>query len=429
MKCGIWWMWVNGNIFIRDCNTNIKLSHSFPIHEQFFQDRLPGAVRAVVVDPIQDLVVVVPFPDICIVTGAEKNRHIFSVDFLSASSPLPHPDSLDASLKCQHSFEESGRYRAALTGDPVICGDRIVVCYHTISDPPRKVRPDVFIQVIDWRKGRTKSYPLREDVAGFHLIDEQKFIVIDTRGIITLYTLEEHGSPLRRVMYRLHESVRAPFYLFHATPSFHGATSCPDLEPGYVPSPESQIIVLKTLTNACPVILVIDMVIFSRKVLHSEALVEVPWTEWGPQYTCCFRHHPSYQISVFGSKIAYALPRNVHPWELNYKVGERQALASHDRFYVHILDFNQRAIARAENIYGPDSPTYFTCKPSEYRHAPAISTRPYIVTVCHARFSPFCLSGLFLEHDRLTLTWLRNDTVYIQVVSPVQMELDSDLVH
>lgn len=157
MKCGIWWMWVNGNIFIRDCNTNIKLSHSFPIHEQFFQDRLPGAVRAVVVDPIQDLVVVVPFPDICIVTGAEKNRHIFSVDFLSASSPLPHPDSLDASLKCQHSFEESGRYRAALTGDPVICGDRIVVCYHTISDPPRKVRPDVFIQVIDWRKGRTKS--------------------------------------------------------------------------------------------------------------------------------------------------------------------------------------------------------------------------------------------------------------------------------
>lgn len=207
-------------------------------------------------------------------------------------------------------------------------------------------------------------------------------------------------------MYRLHESVRAPFYLFHATPSFHGATACPDLEPGYVPSPESQIIVLKTLTNACPVILVIDMVIFSRKVLHSEAPVEVPWTEWGPQYTCCFRHHPSYQISVFGSKIAYALPRNVHPWELNYKVGERQALASHDRFYVHILDFNQRAIARAENIYGPDSPTYFICKPSEYRHAPAISTRPYIVTVCHARFSPFCLSGLFLEHDRLTLTWV-----------------------
>ncbi|KAG2051463.1 hypothetical protein BDR06DRAFT_589780 [Suillus hirtellus] len=157
MKCGIWWMWVNGIIFIRDCNTNIKLSRSFPIHEQFFQDRLPRSVRALVVDPIQDLVVVVPFPDICIVTGAEQNRHIFSVDFLSASSLLPHPESLDASLKCQHSFEESGRYRAALTEEPVICGDRIVVFYCMISHLPGIARPNLFIQVIDWRKGQAKS--------------------------------------------------------------------------------------------------------------------------------------------------------------------------------------------------------------------------------------------------------------------------------
>ncbi|KAG2096105.1 uncharacterized protein F5147DRAFT_394063 [Suillus discolor] len=264
---------------------------------------------------------------------------------------------------------------------------------------------------------RLEERACEEYVAGFHLVDEQKFIVIDTQGIITLYTLEEHGSPLRRVMYHLQESVRAPYYLFHATPSFHGATACPDLEPAYVPSPESQIIVLETLTNACPVILVIDMVIFSGKVLHSETPVEVPWSEWGPQYTCCFRHHPSCRISVFGSKIAYALPRCAQPWELNYKVGIRQALDDHNRFYVYILDFNQRAIARSKNIYDPDLPTHFLCKPFDHFDVRSISTRPYIVTVCRARFSPICLSGLFLEHDRLTLTWLRNGTVHIQVVS------------
>ncbi|KAG1844826.1 hypothetical protein DFJ58DRAFT_747570 [Suillus subalutaceus] len=421
MKCGIWWMWDNGNLFIRDCNTNIKLSRSFPRYERLSQDRLPRSVRSVVFDPIQDLVVVVPLPAICIVTGAEQNRHIFSVEFRLASSLLPHPDSVDASLKCQHSFEESGHYRVTFTQEPVICGDRIVVLYCTSGI----LGSNEFIQVIDWRKGHAKSYPLREDVAGFHLVDEQKFVVIDTQGVITLYTLQEHGSPQRRVMYRLQESVRAPFYLFHATP-FQGATACPDLEPGYVPSLESQIIVLETLTNACPVILVIDMVIFSGKVLHSETPVEVPWSEWGPQYTCCFRHHPSCQISVFGSKIACALPRYalLRPLPLSTPKG----LCTDTCFYVHILDFNQRVIARAENIYDPNLPTRFICKPSDHSHGPIISYRPYISTICRTQFSPHCFARLFLEDDRLTLTWLRDDAVHIQVVSPVQMEVASNLV-
>ncbi|KAG1766858.1 hypothetical protein EV702DRAFT_785613 [Suillus placidus] len=203
MKCGIWWTWDGDNIFIRDCNTNIKLSHSFPRRQQFSQDWLPRSVRSVVLDPIQDLVVVVPFPGICIVTGAEQNRHIFSVEFRLASSMLPHPDSVDASLKCQHSFEESGHYPVNLTQDPAICGDRIVILYYTSNI----VGSNVFIQVIDWRKGHAKSYPLRGDIAGFHLVDEQKFVVIDTQGVITLYTLQEHGSPQRRVMYHLQESL------------------------------------------------------------------------------------------------------------------------------------------------------------------------------------------------------------------------------
>lgn len=426
MKCGIWWSWDRDNIFIRDCNTNIKLSHPFPRHEQLSQDRLLRSARSVVLDPIQDLLVVLPSPGICIVTDAEQNCHIFSVEFRSASSLLPHPDSVNASLKCQHSFEESGPYPINLTQDPAICGDRIVVLYHT-SDI---VGSNVFIQVIDWRKGHAKSYPLRRDVAGFHLVDERKFVVIDTQGVITLYTLQEHGSPQRRIMYRLHESVRAPLYLFHATPSFHGATACPDLEPGYVPSLESQIIVLETLTNTWPVILVIDMAIFSGNAFYSETPVEIPWWEWGPQHTCCFRHHSSHQISVFGSKIAYALPRYALPRDLTPKVGKTlEGLRAETCFYVHILDFNKRAIARAENIYDPDSPTRFICKLSDYIHGPVISNRPYIATVCRTRFLPNYFSGLFLEHDRLTLTWLRDGTVHIQVVSPVQTEVSSDLVH
>lgn len=304
-------MWDNDNIFIRDYNTDVKHSHSSPRlgHEQFSQDRSPRPVRSTVLDPFQDLVVVVPFPGICVVAGAGQNRHIFSVEFRLASSLAPHPDSMDAFFKCQHFFEQSGHYRVTLMQEPVICGDRIVVLYYT-SDA---VGFNLFIQVIGWRKGQAQSYPLREDVAGFHLVDEQKFAVIDTQGLITFYTLQEHGSLRRRAMYRLLESVRAPFYQFHATPSFHGATTCPDLEPGYVPSLESQIIVLETLTNAWPVILVIDVVIFSGKALHSETPIEIPWSEWGPQYTCCFQHNSSCQISVFGSKIAYALPRYAIP--------------------------------------------------------------------------------------------------------------------
>lgn len=125
-------MWDNDNIFIRDYNTDVKHSHSFPRlgHEQTSQDRSPRPVRSTVLDPIQDLVVVVPFPGICVVAGAGQNRHIFSVEFRLASSLAPHPDSMDAFLKCQHFFEQSGRYRVTLMQEPVICGDRIVVLYY-----------------------------------------------------------------------------------------------------------------------------------------------------------------------------------------------------------------------------------------------------------------------------------------------------------
>jgi hypothetical protein len=199
--------------------------------------------------------------------------------------------------------------------------------------------------------------------------------------------------------------VRAPFYLFHATPSFRGATAGPDLEPSHMPSLESQIIVLETLTNAWPVILVIDMVIFSGKASHSETPVEIPWSEWGPQYTCCFRHHSSCQISVFGSKMAYALPRHVLPRALTLDLTPK-GLCTETSFCVHILDFNQRVIARAENIYDPNLPIHLICKPSNHSYGPVISNRPYIATICHTQFSSDCFAKLFLEDNRLTLTWV-----------------------
>lgn len=88
-------------------------------------------------------------------------------------------------------------------------------------------------------------------------------------------------------VYHLQESMRAPFELFHATPSFHG-TTCPDFEHSYVPSLESQIIVLEVLTNAGLGFLVIDMVIFSGKALHSETPAGIPWSQWGPHIRASF---------------------------------------------------------------------------------------------------------------------------------------------
>ncbi|KAG2125395.1 hypothetical protein DEU56DRAFT_573527 [Suillus clintonianus] len=196
-------------------------------------------------------------------------------------------------------------------------------------------------------------------------------------------------------MYRLHKSLCAPFYLFHATPPFHGATTFPDLMPGYVPSPESQVIVLEA-HNAWPASIVIDMVIFSGKTLPSETPIEIPWSKWGPQYTYRFDfpHHLVHQISVFGSKIACVLPGHLTP-EL------ARTLEGQPCFYVHIWDFNKRVIARAENIHDPDSPIHLIHKSDDPDGSP-----PYIATVYRTPHPNHVFRKLFLEHDRLTLTWV-----------------------
>jgi hypothetical protein len=147
--------------------------------------------------------------------------------------------------------------------------------------------------------------------------------------------------------------------------------------------------------------MVIDMAMFSEKVIRSETPVEIPWSDWGPKYTWCFPHHPSHRISVFGSKMAYTLPLDRTPGP-----GQRVGALSPDAyFYVHIWDFNKRLIARLENIHDPD---VLICKsgwPAQSCFDEELtSNRPYIASVCAEPFSMHRFDRVFLEQDRLTLT-------------------------
>jgi hypothetical protein len=178
--------------------------------------------------------------------------------------------------------------------------------------------------------------------------------------------------------------------------------------PSYVPSLESQVMAIEILSDsdAWPVILVIDMVIFSEQAIHSKTHVEIPWSDWGPKYTCCFSHHPSHRISVFGSKIAYALPEDCTP-----QPGERvEGLSSTDDFYVHIWDFNKRFIARAKNAYDHSSPGPLVRRPGELASSCLIEdviwNRAYTATVCRTPFESRGFNRLFLEQDRFILIWV-----------------------
>ncbi|KAG1737458.1 hypothetical protein EDB19DRAFT_958924 [Suillus lakei] len=357
MKYGLWWMYAEGILFIRGCDTNTKLSQTLPM----WSFVLPGladvfyVVRSIIIDPLQDLAVAASFE-----TGDERDRHVFSVSFRLASSRRPHPDSACTSLTCKHPCYVAPGYHIHFVGEPAICGDRIIILYYTGNVDFPGTLSNIFIQVIDWRKGRAKGYPLYElggREANFHLLDEQRIVVIGPDRRMALYTLQElGGSPQRRIAYLLPNVRRgldfyfdpeqisiSPLYVIHASPSFHGAAVRPDLMPDYVTSPESQIMVLEVLSGSLQVILVIDMAIFSAEAVHSEIPVEIPWSEWGPKYARCFPHHPTHKISVFGSKMAYALPLDRTP-----DPGQRlEALPSEGSFYVHIWDFN-RAIARSE---------------------------------------------------------------------------------
>lgn len=270
-----------------------------------------------------------------------------------------------------------------------------------------------------------KQYPLCEPggrEVNFHLVNEYTIVVISQNGLLSLYTLRElDGSPQRRTTYllpNLKYRGSSPFYVIHSTPPFPNTRL--DLIPGYVPSLQSRIMVLEVLSDAWPVILVIDMAICLEQAIHSETLDEIPWSNWGPQHTCCFPHHPSHRIGVFGSKMAYALPRHSAP-----EPGERvEGLSTdHDYFFVHIWDFNKRAVARAENTYDCSSSGALVRKPGRLAQSCFVgdvtSDHPYTATVCRTPFKARFFDRLFLEQDRFILTWVGvlNHGQYIAMVN------------
>ncbi|OJA13455.1 hypothetical protein AZE42_02303 [Rhizopogon vesiculosus] len=424
MKCGFWWMWAQRNLFVRDCNASITLSRKWPTHNFSAEHQF---LRSIIVDPLQDLVITVSSQISFVVIDAGQNHHVFLVEFWLALSQPPYPDSPCASLECKHAFDVPGRYVVDIVDEPAICGDRVVILYYIHQTQ------DLFIQVIDWRKGQTESHPLHQPggrEATFRLVDRQTIVIISGEGLLILYTLQElDGSPQRRITYlpRLkHYSSQS--YVIRTTPSFHSTAARLDLMPGYVPPLESQIMVIEMFSEAWPVILVIDMVIFSQQVIQSQASVEIPWSDWGPQHTYCFPHHQSHLISVFGSKMAYALPCAHTP-----EPGERIEgfSTNQDHFYVHIWDFNKRVIARVAN--NSSLPVPVIRKPGQVAQSSVfggvISNHPYIATVCRTPFKMHGFDKLFLEQDRFTLTWSqqRRSPLNIQVVFPVQTEVGTDL--
>ncbi|KAG2358865.1 hypothetical protein BDR07DRAFT_1488865 [Suillus spraguei] len=171
--------------------------------------------------------------------------------------------------------------------------------------------------------------------------------------------------------------------------------------PSYLPSLESQIMVLDSELAHQDAILVINMVIFSDVVLNSDMPIEIP--------------------CVFGSKMAYTLPHHHLP-----DPGQRpEGLSTGGYFYVHIWDFNKRVIARSQCINDANSPDLLICKPDQMPVCigkDMFSNRAYAATICHTRF-PTNGSRIFLEQDQFTVTWTDDDEISISVISPVQMEV------
>ncbi|KAG2139172.1 uncharacterized protein EDB93DRAFT_703106 [Suillus bovinus] len=409
MKCGILWMLIQGGLFIKDYNANTDLSCTWAIHDLSSQHR----PEFLTMDPLQDLVVIVSLPGVVTVTvtNVEQDHHAFWVECRSASSQHLHPNSVCASFECKHTFDICGVYRVNVIGEPVIYGDHIFVFYYTENKfyGPTSA---TFMQVVNWREGFVKSYLLLDYQQGFqhqiHVVDQRTIIVIGL-SFITVHTLQDSdGSPQHRLTYLLpkRHHLSLPFMIVHASPSFGSTAPRTDLMPGYVPSSESQIIVLELISRPrkLSVILVIDTVIFSGTALQSETHVKIPWSDWGPQHTCCFPHDPSYQISVFGSKMAYTLPQD-HPAEPGQRL---QSLPTAGHFYVHIWDFNNRAIAHSDTLYNFGSPDLLIRKPGGVAQScfdeEIISNHRYTATVYRTPFSTQGFHEFFLEQDRLVLT-------------------------
>lgn len=180
-KCGFWWDWSghfehdeNGNLFIWDSNTNIELLQKWP---EVPINSFPKDVEleAVVSDPLQDLAVSLFSISGVTVTDFRQDHKIFLVEFWSASSRLPHPHSAYPSLECEHAFEPGHLYLDTC-GQPSIYGDRVVFLYYFARSETR----NLFIQVIDWRKGHAKSVsPLYSLLLKVPLLSESSILCVN----------------------------------------------------------------------------------------------------------------------------------------------------------------------------------------------------------------------------------------------------------
>jgi hypothetical protein len=148
-----WWMW-NRSLFIRHCDSVSNVERSWTwLTQSFSQQQLLLMRLSIVVDPLQDLIGLVFATHQLTVTDVRQEYQVFVVEFRLALSQLPYPDSACTSLNCKHVFDEPGGYIVHVRRTE-ICGDRMVVVYQVDSESSDA--QDLFIQVIDWRKGYAK---------------------------------------------------------------------------------------------------------------------------------------------------------------------------------------------------------------------------------------------------------------------------------
>ncbi|KAG2130838.1 uncharacterized protein EDB93DRAFT_1179126 [Suillus bovinus] len=410
MKCGTLWVWRMNTLLVRDCKDKTKTSQVWPKHDLFKQSvHIHNLVAcSVVVDPLQDLVVAISAPSVFHSGDAQQDHPVCWVDFWQA-----HPGFRIRTLQALH--WNAGMpvnllhfSVICIVGGPAICGDRVVMLYYTRHRTSRNTvgASNMFIQLIDWRKGRVKRHALSESgeplFYDLHLVDKHTLVIIDSKGRIILYTLQGlDDTPRHRITYLLpilkpgrnSAPQVVPHYVVYASPSFHGTVAHPDLMPSYVPSMESQIMVLETLPASWPVIMVIDMAMFSEKAIQSETRVEIPWSDWGTQV---------YMVLSASSK-----PPN-HGSTLH----RGTILPTH---------------CSLRNIHDPNLPGVVIRKPVWFAQScldeDFTSNRPYMASVCAEPFSMHYLDRIFLEQDRLTVTRSPPSLIDIQVFSPVPMEV------
>lgn len=217
-----------------------------------------------------------------------------------------------------------------------------------------------------------------------------------------MYTLQElDGPPKRRIMYHLPECVRAPFYVFHATPSFHGATARPDLMTGYVPSLESQIIVLEALCNAWPVILVTSIRSSSQKRQYTQRhLSRFLGRTRDRSIRVAFHITPAIKsvcsVAKWPILFLWIVLLNLEKeWEAPPRIASTCTSGTSISESLH-----------AQKISA--TPTHQTVSSTSLvgllSRTSIIKNLPFTAAVCYRPFSRF--AGLFLEQNRLTLIWV-----------------------